>query len=314
MSILAPDRARVLVVDGAERQSEFLELFRQYPLAAWAPLPADSFAFARFLLQHHPCNMLVVSSELLAREGDQGLTWLAFQQEAPVVFIGDDDAILYARAYDLGVTTCLSRSLALAHPPLLHSVMQQAVQSWENKAAQLRLQRQLAESCRHVDRLVQMIWRITPRHDDQWYSQRHMLERLQEELARCQRHHVPLSVAVAELQCCEDDKAPALPDWAAASIVRGKRRCDVVGQYGTGGFMLLMVHTNKPGGVNCCQRLQDYLEQPAHDLASPHSPVRSFFGIASMCDEERSPQSLLRIAEQNLEIARWQVEARIAAE
>jgi diguanylate cyclase (GGDEF)-like protein len=313
MSIPTRESPRVLVAAGAERQPALLELFGREPLAAWNPLAADSFAHARFLLQHQPCALMVVSSDLIQDETHQSLAWLAFQKQTPVVLVGNDQPELFARAYAVGVTACLPISMAHAHPPLLHCVMQQVQQAWEIKTVHARQQRQLAESCRHIDRLVQMIWRITPHQDDHWYSQRHMLERLQEELARSQRHQLPLSLAVGELQPATGDGAPCVLDWAAESIVRGKRRCDVVGQYGRDGFMLLMVHTPKPGGVTCCKRLQDHLEHPAQELAAPHRLIRSFFGIASMAGEECSTQSLLRVAEQNLDMARANDESRIVA-
>ncbi len=314
MSMSAHERPRVLVAAVAEQSGHLHALFAQEPLAGWEMQAANSFAQARFTLQHQPCDLLMATSELLEREGGQGLAWLAFQREAPILFLGDDQATLYAQAYDLGAAMCLPWTLALGHPPLLHAVMQHAMTDWEAKIVQERTRSQLSDSRRQVDRLVQMIWRLTPRHDDHWYSQRHMLERLHEELARCQRYQLPLSIAVGELEQPAEDAAPRLPDWAAESIVRGKRRCDVVGQYGPDGFLLLMVQTPKPGGVTCCRRLQDYLEHPTQDLNAPHLPVRSFFGIASMNGEQNTPQGLLRLAEQNLEMARGQEQTRIVAE
>ena len=313
MSIPPRDQPRVLVAAGPPVQPGLLELFGREPLTAWNLVPADSFAHARFLLQHQPCDLLLISSDLIPSEGNQAFTWLALQSGTPSVLVGANQPELFARAHELGMAACLPLAMAHASPYLLDVVMHQAMLASAGKSANLRLQRQLADSSRHVDRLVQMIWRITPREDDHWYSQRHMLERLQEELARCHRHELPLSLAVGELQPVGDDGARSVPDWAADSIVRGKRRCDVVGQYGPDGFMLLMVHTPKPGGVTCCKRLQDYLEHPAATLNGPHRPVRSFFGIASMTDKETSAQSLLRIAEENLETARQELELRIVA-
>jgi hypothetical protein len=191
----------------------------------------------------------------------------------------------------------------VAHPPLLQRVMEQAVETRKAIAGHERTRESLVESRRNIDRLVQMLWRTTPRHDDHWYPQRHVLERLDEEAARCRRHDVPLSVAVGELTST-DDQSLSLPDWAAEAIVRGKRRSDVVGQYGPNGFLMLMMHTPKPGGVTCCRRLQDVLEHPAENQAGPHAPMRSYFGIATATDERSVPQSLLHVAEMNLEEAR----------
>lgn len=312
MSMLPPQRPRALIAARSERQTLFAALFTHQALAEWETLPAESFGQARFMLQHRPCDVMLVSGDLVDREGSQGLAWLTAQRQTPLVFLGDDRATHYTQAYDFGVATCLPRSLILAHPPLLHSVMQHAVHTRTALNSHERTREQLADCHRHVDRLVQMIWRVTPRQDDSWYSQRHMLERLDEEAARCRRHQVPLSVAVGELQTTEDE-TPGLPDWAADLIVRGKRRSDIVGQYGPNGFLMLMVHTPKPGGVTCCRRLQEVLEHPAEIQAGPHAPVRSYFGLATASAEQSAPQSLLRIAEQNLEAARGGWEMRIVA-
>jgi diguanylate cyclase (GGDEF)-like protein len=313
MSILAQDQPRVLVAAGPERQPDLLALFHHDALTTWEPVAADSFAHARFVLQHFPCDVLLVDSDLIEQEGNPGFTWLAFQQQAPIVLLGDDQPVVYARAYDLGAAHCLPRRMAIAHPPLLHSVLQQTVQVWDMMASNTRMKQKLAESCRHVDRLVQMIWRITPRHEDQWYSQRHMMERLNEELARCQRHKLPLSIALGEVQAAEDEWNPELPAWSTQAIVKAKRRCDVVGHYGAGGFMLLMVHTPRSGGVTCCKRLQAYLQHPAQVTDGPHQPVRSFFGLASLSDQEQTAQSLLRIAEENLDAAKERREECVMA-
>src|SRR5439155_26954063 len=130
------------------------------------------------------------------------------------------------------------------------------------------------------------------------------------ELTRCHRHHVPLSVAVGEVRRGDTDANPHLSDECAAALLLGKRRCDVIGHYGSGGFLLLMVHTPKMGGVACCRRFQEFLEHPAEDLAAPHRSLQSFFGLASSTNETITPQSLLRIAEENLHAARTQAETR----
>ena len=294
-------RPRALIAAGPERQTVYATLFAHQSLAGWEILPAQSFAQARFLLQHQPCDIVLVSGDLAQREGSQGLALLTGQRQAPLIFLGDDRAGDYAHAYDAGAATCLPRSLILAHPPLLQRAMRQAMQTQKAIDGHAQTLERLADSRRYVDRLAQMIWRMTPRHDDLWYPQRHVLERLDEETARCRRHRVPLSVAVGELQTAEGGDA-MIPEWAAEAIVRGKRRSDVVGQYGPGGFLMLMMHTPKPGGVTCCRRLQEALEHPA-EVGAPHA-LRSYFGIATATTDESAPQTLLRIAERNLEMAR----------
>ncbi len=245
--------------------------------------------------------------------------WLGWRgSETPVVFLAGSSAQHLQKAYELGAHVCLPRQMALEHPPLLVTAMSQAIKSAELRLSCRKAKERLAETRLHVDRLVNMIWRTTSRQADvQWFSQRYMLERLSEELARVERHQVPLTVAIGEIQPPKDESAsehPGVPDWAMETIAKGKRRCDVAGQYGLGGFMLLMVHTPIKGGVDCCRRLQKFIEHPKEVLAAPHSGMQAFFGVSSTATGKLSSVALLRAAEQNLESARADAKERIVVD
>jgi GGDEF domain-containing protein len=239
----------------------------------------------------------LVHEELCRREGLQALAWLSFHRETPVLFVGST-CEQFTRAYELGATVCLPRDMALAHPPLLDAALRQAHYHGELRNLHERTHEQLLETRRHVDRLVNMIWRISPNDaENSWLPQRYLLERLDEELARSQRHQLPFSIAVGELRTTGELS----------------RRCDIVGQYGPRGFLLLMVHTPREGGLLCCQRLQSHLESPRQGSADPRVSIRSYFGLASTSDDIETPQALLRAAEQNLEMARLEAEACVVA-
>src|SRR5947207_1498910 len=77
-----------------------------------------------------------------------------------------------------------------------------------------------------------------------WLTQRHALERLDEEVARAERHGTPLSLALAEVQALRPPGAPGrdeLPLTAAVGeqVASAIRRGDVAGRYGPAGFLLL---------------------------------------------------------------------------
>jgi PleD family two-component response regulator len=306
------DRRRVLIAVNKTHEGEMKSLFERDPLTLWQPLFADSFSRARFTLQHNPCEALLVHEALLQAEGHQGLSWLAWKKDYPTLFTGQS-AQLFQRAFEVGVQHCLAFDMALAHPPLMATALDHAIKHVDNARNLRRSKEQLAQARKHVDRLVTLMWRAAPHHEDnQWYSEPFMLERLQEELARAERHKIPLSLAVGEMM---DDEArdPVLPDWTADALIKTKRRCDVVGQYGPKGFLLLMVHTPKTGAMTCCKRVQTYLEHSAESLPGPRLPLRAFFGMSSTIGERMSPQSLLRSAEENLGAARHDKTLRIVA-
>lgn len=309
--VRAGERRRVLVATAVLHPMQ--ELFAQESLHRWDLLEADSFSLARFTLQHNPCDVLVIDDDLLQHEGYQGMAWLAWQRRVPMVYLSGASPERYARAMELGISQCLPRVMAFAQPALLDRALEQAMNVFEAQAGQQRLRQQLGQTRKHVDRLVSLLWRTSPRQGEtHWYPQRHMLERLQEELARTERHKIPLTVAVGEVTPSTKQPEPApLPDWSADVIVRTKRRCDVAGQYGPQGFMLLMVQTPRNGGLECCKRLQQFLEHPAETGQGPHEAVRAFFGLASTVGEQNSPQVILRLAEQSLEAARASTHDRI---
>jgi hypothetical protein len=305
---------RILVAVSKSREGEVKALFERDPLGGrWDPLFADGFSKARFILQHSPCDALLVHEDILDREPIQGLSWLCMRKDYPVVLIGQSPSN-FQRAYEVGVQHCLPYDMALASAPLLSTILIQASAALDESIALTRTRDHLSHTRRHVDRLVTLMWRSSPQHgDSQWYSQPFLMERLGEELARAERYKVPLSLAIGELKPNEN-RDIELPEWTPDLLVRGKRRCDVVGQYGKSGFMVVMMHTPKSGGISCCKRLQNVLEQPDPIMAPTPSPsLRAYFGLSSMVGERSSVQSLLSSAEQNLEAARGEPTLRIVA-
>ena len=309
------DRRRILIATSAQHQGEFKSLFEREPLQNWDTVFADCFSRARFNMQQNPCDALMVHEDLLEKDGGQGLSWLAWKREFPVLFVGQSPKN-FQRAYELGVQHCLPFDMALTHPPLVATAFEQAKRTLDNSLRLDRSKEQLTQTRRHIDRLVTLMWRSSPAHqENQWYSQPFMMERLNEELARAERHKVPLSLAVGELKQPEVADYQ-LPEWTPDVLVKGKRRCDVVGQYGARGFMLLMVHTPKTGGIICCKRLQSALEKPGDEapVVGPRPAVRAYFGLTTTQGDRNSPQSVLRSAEQNLDAARLEPAMRIVSD
>jgi len=312
------ERRRVLIAAGPGTDEPLRQLFSRDPLDSWETLEADTFSRARFIMQHEPCDLLLVNDDLFEREGSQGFAWLAWQRKAPVVFLSGCSAMNFQKAYELGAQVCLPRQLALEHPPLLATVLNQALQYSEMRHNFAKTKERLAESRKHVDRLVNMIWRTTARQADvHWFSQRYMLERLGEELSRVERHQVPLTLALGEIQPTETttvEDQSTLPDWAMQMIAKGKRRSDVAGQYGVGGFMLLMVHTPIKGGIYCCRRLLKSIEHPKDPPQGPHKGLHAYFGVSGTATGKTTAVAILRSAEQNLEAARADAREHVVAD
>ncbi len=284
-------------------------LFSSAPLDQWEAFNADSFAQARFLAQHNLFDVVLIEDELFDREGEQSLGWLAGKTNAPLVFLGNDRPHTLTQAYREGVVMCLPRAMTLQHPRLLEAALERAAQLADNRRHHHITQEQLERSHRQIDRLVRLIWRSTSiQPTGRWFTQRVALERLDEELARAERHGAPFTLAIAEVGGDEVETREGvvpLDEWAAETLARAKRRCDVAGAYGANGFLLLMVHTSQPGGVTCCRRLQRLLQEgTASPEPGPRSRIRACFGLASSSADSKTAPTLLRIAEENLDAAR----------
>lgn len=309
------ERRRVLVAARPSEADALKGLFASAALAAWEPLSVESFDRARFTLQHTSCDALLVDEGLCCAEGSEGLAWLARQDEVPTLFLAGTEGETFARAYEHGATICLPRIVTLAHPPLLAAALRRAAQGVDQVRAHRRTKDTLHQCRRQIDRLVNLLWRTAPMDTQHhWCTQRHILERLQEEVARTHRHGGPLSIAVGEIlpARAELDADADLTGWVPAQVARVKRRCDVAGHYGLQGILLLMVQTPRNGGVVCCRRLRHALEEAA-PTSGPRGPVRVAFGVASYSDDAATPQALLREAEQHLDAARFSVAERIVA-
>ncbi|HKB35104.1 MAG TPA: diguanylate cyclase [Gemmataceae bacterium] len=313
-----PRTRRVAVVARGEPTVALCNLFRAAPLQPWESFLADSCDQARFLLQMGACDVLVADQSIL--DPDRAcLDWLTARFEVPVLFVSEDEPDVIAQALTQGVRQWLPRPITLSSPALLAAALRRAVLDSVTAQRIRRTDDQLGECRSQVARLVNLLWDATPVEGrPRWFSQRYMLERLQEEVCRSARHGGPLSIVLGEVWLGQDNGFPRFREplrsdsptatqiscWTAERVHRAKRGCDVAGQYGPQGFMLLLPHTPLEGAAHVCRRLQGLLEETPPSGAPALSRLMSCFGIAGYAPEARSSRRLLRQAEEQLEQAR----------
>jgi diguanylate cyclase (GGDEF)-like protein len=301
---------RVLIAATAAVCPSLREAFAAEALAGWQVLEADSHDRAQFILGYDACDVLLVDESLAPRGAAQDFVALAARRELPAVVLTGPAPETITAALAAGADLWLPREPALSHPRLLAAGLEQAVARGELRRRVRLTGASLQDSRRHVGRLVDLLWHHAP-HDPRTrlFTHRHMLERLQEEIARTARHGTPFSVVLGEVRRQGEMGAavesPLLTAWAAERIGRAKRRCDVAGQYGPHGFMLLLPSTPEPGAVAFCRRLEKSLSQAAANEAVPLVPA---FGIAGCADATATPQGLLRRAEEHLESVKLEAE------
>jgi diguanylate cyclase (GGDEF)-like protein len=303
----AHERRRVLVAATEPERHRFRALFRAEPLGGWEAEEADSFERARFLLQMDPCDVLLLDASLDPLGGTSGLAWLAGEYQTPVVFLADAGPGVVLDALRQGAHHWLPRQLALGQPEVLDAVLGQAARHGD-VLRRLRRSAEALDDCkRQVSRLVSLLWESSPGAPlSGWLPQRHVMERLHEEVARAQRHGGPLAVVLGEAQGPWGARPPAaeadrLGRWVAERIGRGKRRCDVAGQYGPHNFLLLLPGATDFGAAGCCRRLRQLLETPAVEGDAPPAGLSVYFGVVNYSPATPSVKSLLRRAEERLE-------------
>jgi hypothetical protein len=288
---------RLLLIAGEPLRSTWRGLLP----AEWEVGLAANVEHARLVQRVGACDAVLLSSERLHAGDRETADRLFIKDGSPVVLVAErpDERVL--NAIRAGAVW-LPAEAAREQPALLLAVLEQAM---TRAASPDRLTRGCHCQAR-VDRLLDLLWQAAPGTvPGPWFSQRHMLERLDEEVARTQRDGAPLSVILGEV--CPGEGEPADPEriarlheWAAFQIGKGKRRCDVAGQYGLDGFMLVLPRATPEQAKGACRRLRTVLAHPPQGLPA----VRITFGHAGIPGDRPNISVLLSRAEQRLEDSR----------
>ncbi len=311
------EHRRVLIAGRGPECDALRAQFQAGLFPAWEAVLADGVERARFVLQMEPCDVVVLDGDLYRGAHADALEWLGGPERTPVLFLADVTPGLVVEALGRGADHWLPRDLALSCPALLAATLQSAARLGDLRRKARAAGRTLADCRRQVSRLVSLLWETSPAEGKfGWYSQRHMLERLDEEAARSRRHGGPFTVVLGEVQGARREQlSPAethhLATWTAARVTQAKRRCDVAGQYGPHGFMLLLPGATATGAVGACRRLQAVLEEPPALEETPLPPVQACFGLAPFSPAVASAKTLLREAEERLDRATSGVGERV---
>lgn len=298
----AMQQRRALVV---ARPSERADIVRLARAAGWDALEADGFGHARFLLSMTACDGIVVADDLAGPDLLDGLGWLASHLPAPPVLVTRlaEEVVLTAMRH--GVLWVPPEALR-ACPSMLGALLDQADGLGRQRRRAALADASLRDSEVRVERLLNMLWETAPVEGQaRWFTQRHMLERLAEEVERCRRNGTPLAVVLGELAApggvtLPREQADRLAGWLAGAVARGKRRCDVAGHYGQHGFMMVLPQTTAEQARGACARLARLMSHPPH--AAPG--VRPCFALADVKGRQASVPALLRRAEELLDQAK----------
>src|SRR5207248_346077 len=158
-------------------------------LSSWSATVAESCEQARFLTRLQACDALLADEGALGEPGEGCLRWLSESGRFPVVLLSSPDAGLIGRGLAEGAQVWLPRDLVLEQPDLLAAGLRHARQTHLARRRLRRARRQVRASRTQVGRLADLLWTSLPVEGRPgWLSQRYVLERLHEEVLRCDRH------------------------------------------------------------------------------------------------------------------------------
>lgn len=297
--------SRVLLVGAEAARTELRGLL---PAKGWEVMDAGGVEQACFLQASRPCDVVVLHGGLAGPGWAEALTWLGSTLQRPILLVSELTAGPILEGLRQGVKW-LPLEAARQHPELFEAALTEAVWRGEERRRAAMTKAQLRESFGRIDRLLGLLWEAAPGEGPtRWFSQRYMMERLDEEVARLKRRGGELSLVLGEVWPVTGEKLPPkqahrLASWAARRLAEHKRRCDVAGRYGLDGFMLVLPRANAEEVDGACRRLAQLLAR--HDQPDL-PPIRPCFGCASASSPggEATVQALLRRAEERLQVAR----------
>jgi GGDEF domain-containing protein len=284
---------RVLWVAADEALRGVLE---HTPQAGWEGRIANSFEKARFLQQLDPSDVIILGGSPGEEEVSRaGLSYLGVRRTAPLLFVADVAPESVRHALIEGADAWLPRQTVLQCPSLLLAALDRlTILPGQARGSGARLPAQ-----RRTSRLVNLLWETLPGSDlAPWFSQRHTLDRLHEEIARCSRHGGVFSLILGELQTRGRPASARRTAWAARLISASKRRSDIVGQYGPSGFLLVLPNTAREAAEQVRHRLDVLLQRPREATAKRWPRFRS--GLAGYQPGDTALNLLCR-AEKHLE-------------
>ena len=284
----------------------------------WDAVEADGLERARFMLQMEPCDVLVLDADLYRTAATDALSWLGGPDQTPVLFLADVTPGLVVEALSQGADHWLPRDLALSCPALLAATLQTAAHLADLRRRARRAGETLADCRRQVSRLVSLLWEATPaegRHG--WFNQRHMLERLDEEVARTRRHGGAFTVVLGEVRGGRREQDFGGRDAPPGDVDRGAGDAGQAPLRRGGAVRAARLHaaaaggdgrwarSAAAGGCKRCWRSRRPLEE------TPLPPVQACFGAAPSRRSSATVKALLRQAEERLDRAKSGVGERV---
>ena len=213
---------------------------------------------------------------------------LSVQPNAPLVVLLVDTEEERDLAFEVGATDWLARPVRVAQ---LQATLKRLERRHESRQEMLE----------EVDRLKAQTQRDALTGA---YNRRFFEERLQEEIARAQRHRLQFALLMLDVdhfKKINDNYGHQIGDDALRHLVKvvitGKRQADVLARYGGEEFALLLVHTDDDPPREAAERIRVLVETTPVPLQSGQLPITVSIGGATLGPDEQMAELIGRADE-----------------
>ncbi|HEX4071028.1 MAG TPA: diguanylate cyclase [Planctomycetaceae bacterium] len=151
-------------------------------------------------------------------------------------------------------------------------------------------------------------------------NRRYLIDRLAHDWAAARRGGMPLACMVIDIDCFKSindtwghDVGDAVLQSVARVLQQGVRGTDVVCRFGGEEFVVISA-ADFDSAMRCAERLRAAIEQRVvADVPSIQSPLTVSIGVAVRNDQTRSPEALLKAADEALFYAKRKGRNRVAS-
>ncbi len=219
---------------------------------------------------------------------------------------GDEAAAV--RAMKTGASDYLVKDQVLYDPIRIDRAVQSAIYLKSLERENSRILEALRQRNLELEQLTSRLWELS--HTDEltgFFNRRFITQRLEDEMHRAQRYHMPLSIVIMDLDYFKrvnDTYGHLAGDRAlqtVAQLIRSALRdTDLIGRWGGEEFMLILTNTDNHGAITFCNRLCERIRHHPICIGETVLCLTSSFGVASLSEDMKKTEDLVRRADHNL--------------
>jgi diguanylate cyclase (GGDEF)-like protein len=315
---------RVLVIDGSvEDRKTVREALHLAGTASYEVLESPTAAEA--LAQLPDSQPDAVIFDYPPPDQGDGVLLEELSRRAPdaalLVLASHGDEKTAVGAMKAGASDYLVKEQALRAPMHLDWAIYMAVYTKRLARENLRLVQALRARNEELETLNKRLWELSLIDElTGFFNRRYISSRLEEEISRCARYHIPLSLVLMDLDHFKEVndhfghlEGDRVLRETAGRVQKSLRDTDLAGRFGGEEFLLILTNTEIHGAASFCNRIREQLEQ--HTFTRPGGEIRvtGSFGVASYGPGCTSAAELLHTADQNLYLAKGQGRNRVVA-